>query len=143
MRRNGLLFSSLWKVESLVHSLDFIRIPNLSPAFDQEWNTNGRQEDAAKHILDWALAQGVEGIKGEIIKEKDLTPIVFLEIEGTPDVNRNILMYGHFDKQPPFVGWNEGLAPTKPVLIGDKLYGRGGADDGYAIYGCIMSVLTC
>ena len=58
-------------------------------------------------------------------------------------INRNILMYGHFDKQPPFEGWNEGLAPTKPVLIGDKLYGRGGADDGYAIYGSIMSVLTC
>lgn len=52
-------------------------------------------------------------------------------------------MYGHFDKQPPFTGWNEGLAPTKPVLVGDKLYGRGGADDGYAIYGSIMSVLTC
>ena len=129
-------------VETLIKS-DFIRIPNLSPAFDQEWNTNGRQEDAANHILDWALAQGVEGIKGEIIKEKDLTPIVFLEIEASPGINRNILMYGHFDKQPPFTGWNEGLAPTKPVLVGDKLYGRGGADDGYAIYGSIMSVLTC
>lgn len=82
-------------------------------------------------------------MKGEIIKEKDLTPIVFIEIEATPGINRNILMYGHFDKQPPFEGWNEGLAPTKPVLIGDKLYGRGGADDGYAIYGSIMSVLTC
>ncbi len=72
-----------------------------------------------------------------------MTPIVFLEIDGTPGINRNILMYGHFDKQPPFTGWNEGLAPTKPVLIGDKLYGRGGADDGYAIYGSIMSILAC
>ena len=122
---------------------DFIRIPNLSPAYDTEWQTNGNQEAAAKHILDWALAQGVDGLKGEIVAIKGLTPVVFLEIDATPGNTRNMLMYGHFDKQPPMTGWNEGLAPCKPVLDGDKLYGRGGADDGYAIYGSIMSVLTC
>jgi len=37
-------------------------------------------------------------------------------------------------------GWDEGLSPTNPVIKGDKLYGRGGADDGYSTYAAILSI---
>ena len=30
--------------------------------------------------------------------------------------------------------------PTTPVIIGDLLYGRGGADDGYAIYSSVICI---
>lgn len=49
-------------------------------------------------------------------------------------------MYGHLDKQPPMLPWGEGLSPYEPVVRGNKLYGRGGADDGYAIFGSITAV---
>ena len=49
-------------------------------------------------------------------------------------------MYGHFDKQPPFEGWSEGKGPCIPVIEGDFLFGRGGADDGYSIYSSVLSV---
>ena len=45
---------------------------------------------------------------------------------------KNVMLYGHLDKQPWMEGWREGLGPTKPVLEGNYLYGRGGADDGYS-----------
>ena len=64
------------------------------------------------------------------------TPVIFIEIPGsrTPTT---VLLYGHLDKQPEMTGWAEGLGPWEPVLKGDKLYGRGGADDGYAMFGAL------
>ena len=118
---------------------EFIRIDNLSPNYDPEWNTNGKQEKAAQFLLNWALSQGVRGIKGEMIKAKERTPIIFFEVEANGS-GKNIFMYGHFDKQPHFSGWAEGLGPCLPVIRGDNLYGRGGADDGYAIFSSIASI---
>ena len=51
-------------------------------------------------------------------------------------------MYGHMDKQPEMVGWNVDLGPWTPVLSQDKLYGRGGADDGYALYASLIAVMA-
>lgn len=101
--------------------------------------------DAANHVYNWIINAGVKGLKAEIIskREEDLTPIILVEIEG--DLPETYFFYGHFDKQPPFVGWNEGLGPYIPVLHPsaenpEKLYGRGGADDGYSSYGSILAV---
>lgn len=125
--------------EILPNLSEFIKIDNLSPAYDKEWNTNGKLEHAAKFCLDWALKQGIKGIKGELIKDEDKTPVIFIEIEAL-NSDKNILMYGHFDKQPHFTGWAEGLGPTTPVIKDGFLYGRGGADDGYAIFSCITAL---
>src|ERR1700674_5330474 len=40
------------------------------------------------------------------------------------------------------VGWAEGYGPWIPRLEGDKLYGRGGADDGYAMFGALSALLA-
>jgi len=51
-----------------------------------------------------------------------------------------VLMYGHLDKQPEFSGWSDGLEPWTPVLRDGKLYGRGGADDGYALFASLTAI---
>ena len=53
-----------------------------------------------------------------------------------------VMLYGHLDKQPEMTGWADDLGPWKPVIKGDKLYGRGGADDGYAIFGSLAALLA-
>jgi hypothetical protein len=50
------------------------------------------------------------------------------------------MMYGHLDKQPEFSGWRSDLGPWNPVYQDGKLYGRGGADDGYAAYAAIAAI---
>jgi hypothetical protein len=50
--------------ESVIPSLsEFIKIPNLSRAFDPEWATNGLLEKAAEHIKSWVEALGIKGLK--------------------------------------------------------------------------------
>lgn len=128
--------------ESVLPSLiDYIKIDNLSPNFDPEWATNGKAEKAADLLLNWTLNQGIKGLKADIIKLEGLSPIVFIEIDST-GADGNVFMYGHFDKQPHFDGWIEGTGPCNPKIIGDLLYGRGGADDGYALYGSVLSIKT-
>ena len=126
--------------ESLLPGLeDFVRIDNLSPDFDPEWETNGKAEKAGNHLVDWALKQGVKGLKAELIKEKGRTPLVFIEVEKNGS-DKTVLLYGHFDKQPPLGEWAEGLHPTKPVVKDGKLYGRGASDDGYALFAIVESI---
>jgi len=50
------------------------------------------------------------------------------------------LLYGHLDKQPPLGKWREGLHPFQPVREGDRLYGRGTADDGYSVFAALGAV---
>jgi len=49
-------------------------------------------------------------------------------------------MYGHLDKQPEFSGWRADLGPWTPKYEGGLLYGRGGADDGYAVYAAVSAL---
>jgi acetylornithine deacetylase/succinyl-diaminopimelate desuccinylase-like protein len=127
--------------EIIPNLCEFIKIDNLSPFFDPEWNTNGKLETVAKFCLDWALNQNINGLKGEIIKDEDKTPLILIEIDANGS-DKNILMYGHFDKQPHMEGWAEGLGPTTPVIKDGKLYGRGGADDGYSLFSSISAIKT-
>lgn len=122
----------------------FVTIPNQSKAFDPEWETNGLLDNVVKMYIDWALAQGVRGLHLEKLKEPGRAPLIYGEIEPTDKSGKpgTILYYGHFDKQPPMSGWREGLSATKPVIEGDRLYGRGCADDGYAFFATILSILT-
>jgi len=122
---------------------EFIRIPNTSKQYDAEWQTNGLLEKAANHLKAWVESQKLENATIEILQQPGLSPFIFIEVKGHETSKENILMYGHFDKQPHMVGWREGLGPTKPVIEGEKLYGRGGADDGYSIFASVLALKAC
>lgn len=120
---------------------DYIAIPNQSPLFDPEWQTNGHLQRATDLLADWARGQEVPGATVEVIQEKDRTPLIFIEVPATDRTDETVLLYGHLDKQPPMPEqWEAGLGPFTPVIRDGKLYGRGGADDGYAIFGAITAI---
>jgi len=134
------LVDETWS-SSIVPALEqYIRIPNQSPLFDPDWRRNGHMHQAVALARAWVESQEIRGLKLEIHELDGRTPVIFMEIDG--DASSTVLMYGHLDKQPAMVGWEEGLGPWTPVLRGEKLYGRGGADDGYAIFATIAAIRT-
>jgi acetylornithine deacetylase/succinyl-diaminopimelate desuccinylase-like protein len=118
---------------------EYIQIPNKSPAFDREWEAHGHMERALDLIVDWCRAEIPPGTTLSVERLPGRTPLLFLDVpgQGTDDC---ILLYGHFDKQPEFTGWRDGLGPWTPVLEGDRLYGRGGADDGYSTFASVTAL---
>ncbi len=125
--------------EDIVPTLhDYIRIPNKSPLFDPDWRANGHMDRAATLIEEWCRARPIPGLTVERVELEGRTPLLYMEVPGTGD--DTVLLYGHLDKQPEMVGWRQGLAPWEPVLDGDRLYGRGGADDGYAAFASLTAL---
>ena len=129
-----------WDDSILPSITEYIRIPNKSPAFDPQWVEHGYMEDAVTLMVAWAKPQlaGFPGATLEVVRLAGRTPLIFIEVPGEGD--DTVLLYGHLDKQPEMKGWAEGMGPWIPVMKGDKLYGRGGADDGYAIYACLCAL---
>ncbi|KPA78795.1 Succinyl-diaminopimelate desuccinylase-like protein [Leptomonas pyrrhocoris] len=126
---------------SIVPALSaYIAVPNQSPQFDPEWATNGLQEKAFHILIEWVKSQKVQGLTYEYMTSEGRAPFLLIEIAGTEPTKNTVLMYGHMDKQPPLRPWAEGLDPHKAVLRDGKLYGRGGADDGYAIFSAVTSI---
>lgn len=121
---------------------DYIRIPAKSPAFDPDWQANGHLQAAVALIEDWCRTHAPEGAEVFVHELEGLTPVVVVDVAATPGIEATdtVLLYGHLDKQPEMTGWRDGLEPSLPVLEGDRLYGRGGADDGYAAF-AIMAAL--
>ena len=133
-----------WDDEIVPQLVEYIRIPNKSPMFDKDWVAHGYMEEAVKLMESWARSQSIPGMQLEVVRLEGRTPLIFIEIPATgPDTGADtVLLYGHLDKQPEMTGWDEGLGPWTPVLKDDKLFGRGGADDGYAIYGSLAAVMA-
>ena len=131
---------SFWD-EAVMESLtDYVSIPNKSPMFDANWEANGFMDRAVEHMMDWVHSRAVPGLETEVARLPGRTPTILLTLKGMRP--GNVLIYGHLDKQPEFEGWEEDLGPWTPVIRDDKLYGRGGADDGYAIYSAITAILA-
>src|SRR5215204_1515778 len=129
-----------WDDSILPSITEYIRIPNKSPAFDPQWVEHGYMEDAVKLMVGWATPQlaGFPGAALEVVRLEGRTPLIFIEVPG--DSDDTVLLYGHLDKQPEMKGWAEGMGPWTPVMKGDKLYGRGGADDGYAAFASLTAI---
>ena len=124
--------------------MDFILIPNLSPSFDYNWRTNGLLEKTANFILSFINSLSLKNAQTNLIQDKGYTPLIFIEISPSrPNDTRTILFYAHFDKQPHGTGWDENKGPTKPVVENNRLYGRGTADDGYAIFSILTAIKAC
>jgi acetylornithine deacetylase/succinyl-diaminopimelate desuccinylase-like protein len=128
----------VWEREIIPALCDYIRIPNKSPSFDRQWAEHGHMDRATQLIADWCRAQPIPGLTVEIVRLQGRTPVILMEIPGKSD--DTVLLYGHLDKQPEMVGWREGLGPWEPVREGDKLYGRGGADDGYSAFASLTAL---
>jgi acetylornithine deacetylase/succinyl-diaminopimelate desuccinylase-like protein len=120
---------------------EYIRIPNLSPSYDSMKTSDRECEKVIQLFSSWIESQNVSGLKYHISRIENKTPLIFIEIASSADSsNKTVLMYGHLDKQPPFEGWTDGLGPYIPVIRDGRLYGRGGADDGYAIFSAITAI---
>ena len=121
---------------------EYIAIPARSPMFDPAWETTGHLRRAAVLLRDWAAAQTIPGMTVELVEVPGLTPVLLVEIPATDAAlaDHTVLLYGHLDKQPEMEPWAPGLGPWLPVLDGDRLYGRGGADDGYSVFAALIGI---
>ncbi|KRD39422.1 peptidase M20 [Lysobacter sp. Root916] len=129
-----------WQDDLLPVLSDYIAIPCQSPAFEPDWAERGHMQRAVTLMIDWArerLAQ-VPGARVEVVTLAGRTPVIYIEIPG--EGTAPVLIYGHLDKQPPMTGWTHGRDAWTPSLEGERLYGRGGADDGYAIFAAILAI---
>jgi acetylornithine deacetylase/succinyl-diaminopimelate desuccinylase-like protein len=133
--------SQQWDSDILRQLTDYVAIPAKSPGFDKDWATHGYIDTVLRNAAAWVEAQKVEGLTLEIVRLPGRTPVLFFEIAATrTDATQTVLMYGHLDKQPEFNGWRNDLGPWTPKYEDGKLYGRGAADDGYAVYASIAAV---
>jgi acetylornithine deacetylase/succinyl-diaminopimelate desuccinylase-like protein len=142
--------SQAWDDDIVQQLSDYIAIPAKSPMFDADWVQHGFIDSVVRNAAAWVEAQKVAGLTLEIIRLPGRTPLLFFEVAasrgaGPVDSNRpasgqTVLMYGHLDKQPEFTGWRSDLGPWTPKYEDGRLYGRGGADDGYAIYAAITAI---
>jgi acetylornithine deacetylase/succinyl-diaminopimelate desuccinylase-like protein len=133
--------SAQWDGDIVKQISDYIAIPAKSPGFDADWKAHGYIDSVMRNAAAWVEAQKVEGLSLEVIRLDGRTPVLFFEIPATRvDSTQTVLMYGHLDKQPEFTGWRSDLGPWTPKYQDGKLYGRGGADDGYAVYASIAAV---
>ena len=128
----------VWEREILPALSEYIRIPNRSQSFDPKWRETGHMKRAVEQIAGWCKKQPIKGLTVEVVELEGASPLIYMEIPGTgPDT---VLMYGHLDKQPEFLPWEDGLSPWEPTRRGDRLYGRGGADDGYAAFASLSAI---
>lgn len=131
---------SRWDEQILPTLKEYITIPNQSPAFDRDWAKHGHMDRAVDLIVEWVRRQEIPGLRLEVFCLPERTPLIFIEVPGESD--DTVLLYGHLDKQPPMDPWREGLGPWQPVIDGDRLYGRGAADDGYAVFAATTALLA-
>jgi acetylornithine deacetylase/succinyl-diaminopimelate desuccinylase-like protein len=130
-----------WDRDIVRQLTDYIAVPAKSPGFDKDWVQHGFIETVVRNAAEWIEAQKIEGLTYEIVRLTGRTPVLFFEVGATrPDSKQTVLMYGHLDKQPEFTGWRADLGPWTPKYEDGKLYGRGGADDGYAVYASIAAI---
>ena len=135
-----------WVAESFQKTIvptltDYIRIPNKSPMFEPDWQKTGHMDRAAQLLLGWAKANLPDGATAEIVRLPERTPTIVVEVPATGGKpGDTVLLYGHLDKQPEMEGWEEGFGPWVPVMRGERLFGRGGADDGYSLFSALTAI---
>jgi acetylornithine deacetylase/succinyl-diaminopimelate desuccinylase-like protein len=135
----------LWNESIVPELVEYIKIPNKSPAFDADWQSHGFMEDAVSLMERWCRGHALPDMHMEVVRLAGRTPLLFMEVpaRGGQDEGGEagtVLLYGHLDKQPEMHGWRDGFGPWIPVIEGERLYGRGGADDGYAAFASLAAI---
>ncbi|MBL8521207.1 MAG: M20/M25/M40 family metallo-hydrolase [Betaproteobacteria bacterium] len=133
-----------WDDQIVPQLVEYVKIPAKSPGFDHDWARHGYLKQVVENAKRWVAAQGVKGLTLEVIELEGRTPVLFFDVPATGGLpaNPTVLFYGHLDKQPEMTGWRDGFGPWIPVIEDGKLYGRGSADDGYAVYAALSSILA-
>jgi len=129
---------SSWEESILQRLIEYVRIPNKSPMFDPQWERHGYMDAAVELLAQWCREQAITGLRVEVHRLPQRTPLLLVEVPG--ELPGCVLLYGHLDKQPEFTGWMAGLGPWEPVVRDGKLYGRGAADDGYAVFSSLTAI---
>ena len=131
-----------WDEDIVPQLIEYIRLPAKSPHFDPEWRRHGHIHASIAQARRWAEHQAIHGLAIEVIELEGRTPVICFDVpaRGEGASQQTVLLYGHLDKQPEMTGWREGLGPWTPVLEQGRLYGRGGADDGYAIFAALCAI---
>jgi acetylornithine deacetylase/succinyl-diaminopimelate desuccinylase-like protein len=138
LKRLSSFVGNTWD-QSIVDRLTaYVRIPNKSPDFDPQWESHGHMEKAVQLMAEWCRQQPLPGMQVEVRRLPGRTPLLLIDIPG--ELPGCVLLYGHLDKQPEFTGWLPGLGPWEPVIRDGKLYGRGAADDGYAVFSSLTAI---
>ena len=130
--------AATWQSSIVERLVAYVRIPNKSPMFDPQWERNGHMETAVQLMAQWCRGQPLTGMRVEVRRLPGRTPLLLIEVPG--ELPGSVLLYGHLDKQPEFTGWLPGLGPWEPVIREGKLYGRGAADDGYAVFSSLTAI---
>jgi acetylornithine deacetylase/succinyl-diaminopimelate desuccinylase-like protein len=140
----------VWERDVVPTLHDYIRIPNVSVAFDADWHAAGHMSRATELLREWCQRHVDEALAGAAVQVHEIegrTPLLLIDVPPSgdgvasgDDDRDTVLLYGHLDKQPPFTGWRDGLGPWEPVRDGDRLYGRGAADDGYSTFSAITAL---
>jgi len=138
LKRLNALVGNTWDRSIVERLTAYVRIPNKSPDFDPQWESHGYMEQAVKLMADWCRQQPLAGMRVEVRRLPGRTPLLFVDIPG--ELPGCVMLYGHLDKQPEFTGWLPGLGPWEPVIRDGKLYGRGAADDGYAVFSSLTAI---
>jgi acetylornithine deacetylase/succinyl-diaminopimelate desuccinylase-like protein len=134
--------SHQWDHDLVKQITRYIEVPAKSPMFDVDWQKNGHIDTVVRQAAQWVEDQKVPGLQLEVVRLPGRTPVIFFEVQATQvaGTSDTILMYGHLDKQPEFSGWRSDLGPWSPRYVDGRLYGRGGADDGYAVYAAVAAI---
>jgi len=134
--------ASQWDAEIVPQITEYIRVPAKSPHFDPQWQSHGHIERVIQQALAWVRIQPIKGLAAEIVRIDGRTPLLFIDIPASAGHARpgTVMLYGHLDKQPEMVGWHADAGPWEPRYDGGKLYGRGGADDGYAVFAALSAI---
>jgi acetylornithine deacetylase/succinyl-diaminopimelate desuccinylase-like protein len=136
---------TVWANSIIPTLTEYIRIPNVSKAYDAEWKANGYMDQAVELVGTWCRGRSIAGLQVTVEQLDGLTPLIVIDVPAFGlgehlDPDDTILLYGHLDKQPEMTGWREGFGPWTPVIENDRLYGRGGADDGYAAFASLTAI---
>ena len=135
-----------WADDILPTLQEYIAIPCVSKTFDADWRAHGHLDRAIELIRSWCSTRAVAGLSVEVHELPGLTPVILVDVPAflperlAAPADDVVLLYGHCDKQPELTGWREDLGPWKPVIEGTRLYGRGGADDGYAAFASLVAI---
>ncbi len=141
LQRISAYAADAWDQRIVPALTDYIAVPAKSPMFDKDWAALGLLDRVVRDAAAWVEGRKVAGLTLEVVRMEGRTPVIFFDIPATkPGAGDTVLLYGHLDKQPEFNGWRKDLGPWTPKLENGLLYGRGGADDGYAVYAAITAI---